>query len=80
MTLTTVSRPFSEISAALEKALAEIKSKKSIFDEASKTVQFASAAYNSSVDNAQFLRDELEKSLNDSMGDKSNAGRVRVSA
>jgi hypothetical protein len=71
------SRPFTEVASALNKALDDIKAKKYVFDEASKAVNEASSAYQTSVDNAQFLREELEKSLNDSMGQKS--GRVRVS-
>jgi hypothetical protein len=70
---------FSEVADALNKAIVEIQDKKKIFDSASEAVAKASNAYQKSVDDAQFLRSELEKSLNDSMGDKSNAGRVRIS-
>lgn len=77
MTVVTASRPFTEVAAALDKALAEIKSKKEKFDEATKTVNETSKAYEEAKSNAQFLRDEMEKSLNDSMGAPS--GRVRVS-
>lgn len=63
-----VSRSFKEISDSLSKALEAIKEKKDIFDKASIAVAKASTDYQESISNAQFLRDELNKSLNDSMG------------
>jgi hypothetical protein len=73
-----VSRSFQEVSDALAKALVDIKAKKEIFDKTSTAVQKASEEYQNSVNNAQYLRTELEKSLNDSMG--SVQSNVRQSA
>lgn len=73
-------RSFSEISEALNKALVEIKTKKDVFDKATAAVTKASEEYQNSIQNAQFLRTELEKTLNDTMGEIPGTGRVRVSA
>lgn len=72
------SRSFTEVSLALSKALEDIKEKKEVFDKATAAVNAASKEYNSSIENAQFLRNELEKTLNDSMG-SIPATRVRQS-
>jgi hypothetical protein len=61
-------RTFQEVSDALAKAIIEIKSKKEVFDKASSAVNVASADYNTAISNAQYLRDELTKVMNDSMG------------
>ncbi len=72
------SRPFTEVSDALAKALVIIKAKKDIFDSASKAVQKASEEYEQAKADASYLRNELMKSLNDSMG--SQPTNVRQSA
>lgn len=76
----TATIPFSEIADNLNKAIVKIQEKKKVFDAATKAVEVASNDYNESIANAQNLRDMLNKSLNDTMGDPTAGGRVRQSS
>lgn len=77
---TTTAVSFSQIADELSKAISNIEIKKKAFDEVSSAVSKASNEYQEAINNAQSLRDMLNKSLNDTMGDPSNSGRVRQSS
>lgn len=68
---------FSEISGMLDKAILDIAAKKDKFDQATKTVQFASNEYQDAVNKAKVLRSKLNDELNKSLGEESD--RVKFS-
>lgn len=69
---------FSEISAALDKALSSVKTKKDALDKANATAVTATNEYNDSVQSAQALRQQLTDALAEVL--PTQPTRVRVSA
>lgn len=58
---------FSEVSAALDKALSEAKTKKDALDKATKDLKSAGDAYQASVYKSQELRGQLNAILNEAL-------------